>query len=258
MCGQRHRAAAPHGAADGALCRHTQPGAGIGQRGQRGNHVGALAAHFNAQRALACSGQHVLRREHGANAFVQPQALEAGCGQHDGGVLPFVELAQPGVEVAAQWLNAQVGAQRLQQGLAAQAGGAHHCALGQLGQTGVARRHQGIARVFTLQHTGQGEAAGQLHGHVFERMHGQVGAAFFQGHFQLFDKQAFAAHLGQGAVQNLVALGGHAQQRHLVTLRLQQGANMLGLPQGQAAFTGGDGQVQGSAHKVKEGRCGRA
>jgi hypothetical protein len=39
------------------------------------------------------------------------QALEAGGGQHDGVVLAFVELAQAGVEVAAQRLDLQVGAQ---------------------------------------------------------------------------------------------------------------------------------------------------
>ena len=74
-------------------------------------------------------------------------------------------------------------------------------------------------------------------------MHGQVGAAFFECGFELFDKQAFAAHFAQRPVQNLVALGGHAQERDLVALRSEQGLDVAGLPKGQAALTGGDGEV---------------
>src|SRR5256885_7953942 len=36
----------------------------------------------------------------------------------------------------------------------------------------------------------QHKAFGQLHGHVLERVHGDVGASFFQRHFQLLDEQA--------------------------------------------------------------------
>ena len=73
----------------------------------------------------------------------------------------------------------------------------------------------------------------------------QLGPAFVQGHFQFFHKQALAPHLAQCPVQNLVTQGGHAQQLHPVALRRQQGLHMLGLPERQAAFTGGDGEVEG-------------
>ena len=76
-------------------------------------------------------------------------------------------------------------------------------------------------------------------------MHGQVGTAFFQRRFQLFHKQAFATHFAQGAVQDLVATRRHAQQRDRMAQPFQQGFDVFGLPQGQAAFTGGDGEVQG-------------
>ena len=46
-------------------------------------------------------------------------------------------------------------------------------------------------------------------------MHGQVGAAVFQGSFQFFDKQTLAADLRQAAVEYLIASRGHAQQRDL-------------------------------------------
>jgi hypothetical protein len=72
-------------------------------------------------------------------------------------------------------------------------------------------------------------------------VHGQVGAAFFEGHFEFLDEQALATHLGQRAVEDLVATGGHAQHRNgALEPGLEQVANVFGLPQGQAAFTGGD------------------
>jgi hypothetical protein len=54
-----------------------------------------------------------------------------------------------------------------------------------------------VARVFALQHGGQRKAFRQLHRHILERMHGQVGAAFGHRHFQFLHEQALAAHFGQ-------------------------------------------------------------
>ena len=75
-------------------------------------------------------------------------------------------------------------------------------------------------------------------------MHRDVGAALLQSLFQLFHKQALAAHFAQAAVQNLVALRGHAQQGDRVAARLQQSLYMFGLPQRQPAFAGGDDNGQ--------------
>lgn len=72
-------------------------------------------------------------------------------------------------------------------------------------------------------------------------MHGQVGAAFFQGHFQFFDEEAFATHFGQGPIQDLVAFGGHAKQVNLTAKALaQQSLNVVRLPESETAFSGGD------------------
>ena len=83
-------------------------------------------------------------------------------------------------------------------------------------------------------------------------MHRQIGGPLLQRDFELFDKQALAAHLAQGPVQDLIALGGHAQQLDRMALLTQQGLNVFGLPEGEAAFTGGDGQV----HDVQPGKTG--
>jgi hypothetical protein len=74
-------------------------------------------------------------------------------------------------------------------------------------------------------------------------MHRQIGAAFFQSDFEFFDKQTFATDFAQRPVEDLIALGGHAQDIHLAALRSQQVLHVMGLPQSQTAFTGSDGQV---------------
>ena len=76
-------------------------------------------------------------------------------------------------------------------------------------------------------------------------MHREIRPPFFERQLQLFDEQTFAAHLGEAAVQNLIALGGHAQKGHGVAKALEQGFDVFGLPQSQAALAGGNGQVQG-------------
>ena len=88
-------------------------------------------------------------------------------------------------------------AQRAQQGDAAQAGSADHGALRQIGQAGIPVGDKGITRVFALHHAGEHKTLGQVHRHVFQGVHGQIGAAFLDRHFQFLDKQALAAHLAQ-------------------------------------------------------------
>ncbi|MOA35661.1 hypothetical protein D3C78_1571300 [compost metagenome] len=73
-------------------------------------------------------------------------------------------------------------------------------------------------------------------------MHGDVGAAFLQRQLQFLHEQALAADLGQGLVEDLVALGGHAEDFHAErrVQRLQAGFDVFGLPHGKFAFAAGD------------------
>ena len=98
-----------------------------------------------------------------------------------------------------------------------------------------------VTRVLALQHAGQRKAFRQIHRHVFQRVHRDVGPAFTQCDFQFLDKQALAAHLAQRAVQNLVALRRHAQQFDLpAQTSLQKSLDMSGLPHRQAALARSD------------------
>ena len=239
--GQRHAAAAAQRTRHRALGMHRQPGRRVGQRFQRLAQRGRIGAHLQAQRALPGRRQHHVRIDHRADARVQAQPLQARGGQHDAVVLALVELAQPGVEVAPQRLHIQVRPDRLELHHPAQARGADPRALRQRLHRLETGRDPGIARVLALQHGAQREALGHLHRHVLERVHRQVSAALLQRDFQLLDEQALAADLRQRAVQDLVTLRRHAQQLDAPAEALaQQGLDMLGLPQGQAAFAGGD------------------
>ena len=82
-------------------------------------------------------------------------------------------------------------------------------------------------------------------------MHGKVGLAAFQRRFQLLDEQPLAAHLRERAVKDAVALRRHPKQAHAVPKRLQTLLHMLRLPHGEAAFTGGDGQLHGGSKGKK-------
>ena len=75
-------------------------------------------------------------------------------------------------------------------------------------------------------------------------MHGDVGLAVFECCFQFLYEQALAADFAERAVQDLVAARGHAEQGDLVALLFKQRLDVLGLPQGEAAFAGGDGDLQ--------------
>ena len=86
-------------------------------------------------------------------------------------------------------------------------------------------------------------------------MDGQIGAPVLQRLLQLFDKQTLAADFGQGFVENLVALGGHAQNADaaLRIKRLQAVADVFGLPHRQTALAAGNHKCLGNIHGAKRG-----
>ena len=238
---QRHAAAATQPTRDGPLGQHGQERGFVAGLLQQLAQGGVVFAHLQAKRALARGRQHLRGLKTGADACAQAQPHQTRGRQHDGIKTAFVQLAQAGVQVATQGLDAQVGTHRQQLHHAAKAAGADHGTLGQGREAGVVVGDKGIARVFAFPDRGQHKARRQLHGHVFQRVHGQVRLAGFQRRFQFLDEQPFATHLGQRPVQDLVAPRGHAQQLHRqCKAGLQGGAHMFGLPQRQAALTCGD------------------
>ena len=96
------------------------------------------------------------------------EALQSGRGEDDGVVFSLLEFAQAGVDVAAQRMNVEVGADGFELRLAAQAGGADARALRQFLKARIVARAEGVARVLAFGDGGDFESWGQFGGQVFQ------------------------------------------------------------------------------------------
>ena len=83
------------------------------------------------------------------NAILHFHAQQAGGGQNNGVKFAGIQLAQPGLDVAAQVFDDQIRALLLDLHWPAQAGGTHHRALRQFFNGFIAVGDKGILRVFT-------------------------------------------------------------------------------------------------------------
>ncbi len=70
----------------------------------------------------------------------------------------------------------------------------HHLP-GRLLERRIVWRDERIARILAFENRAEREAVGQFHRHVFQRMHGEIRAAFGERGFQFLYKQALAADL---------------------------------------------------------------
>ena len=77
------------------------------------------------------------------------------------------------------------------------------------------RQHQHIPGVGTLGKRHQRQILRGLHGHVLQGVNGEIHLSLPQGQVQLLHKEALAADLVQGPVQNPVAGGLHGHQFQL-------------------------------------------
>ena len=128
--------------------------------------------------------------------------------------------------------------------MAAQGGGADDGAGRQRVQIGMAVADEGISGVFAFEYRRQFEAGIQLHRHILQRMHRDVGLTAFQRQFQLLQEQTLAADGRQRAIQYLVAARRQRHQFHhqIRVQRAQTRGHMFGLPQGELTLAGGDTQ----------------
>ncbi|MNP29883.1 hypothetical protein D3C76_1229300 [compost metagenome] len=202
--------------------------------------VGGTA--FDAHRALATGRQAVFDADGAGNAIFETQANQAGCSKNDCVVLAGIQLGQARVDVATQETDLQVWASGQQLRLATQAGGADDTAGRQIFQACISIGYEGVARVFALANAVQAQPLGEVHRHIFHRVHGDVGFLFEQSSFQLLDEQALAANFRQRRVEQLVTAADHGHQRYHKTGMglLQTGFDIFGLPQGQGTFAGSD------------------
>ena len=243
-----HLAAAFEAQQEGPFRGHGGGGAGVVEELQLFEQFGVVPAQFDAERALADGRKHHRRVEFDGDPPLQAEAVEAGAGQDDGVVLAFVELAQAGVDVAAQVENRKIGPHGGQLGFTPQARGADPGAVRQGGHTGAVVGEKGVPRGFPGRNDADEQPLGQFGGHVLHRVDGKVHFAGEQRVLDFLDEQSLAADLGQRHVQDSVPLGGdlHQFNPHLRVGLFDLALNPGGLGDGQQAGAGAD--AQGCSH----------
>src|SRR5579863_10285647 len=203
---------------------------------------GVALADFDSQRTLAGGGAHDFGGDDLFDQFGSTQALQAGGGQDDGVVFALLEFAQAGVDVAAQGMNVEVGADSFELRLTAQAAGADARTLRQFLKTRIVARAEGVARVFPFCDGGDFESGGKFGGQVFQRVHGEIDAAGGEGFFNFFRKHAFGTDHGKGDVGDFVAGGVNDFNFDFVAAGAQQRGDVVGLPERQLRAAGADAE----------------
>ena len=153
--GQWHGAAASHGTAHTALGIHTDRGGQVIEIGQGVRKLGFVRSDFNANGTLSGGWQELIGGKERLNSGLQTKPVQSGCGQHDARILAFIEFFQPGIKIAAQGFDVEIGAQGLEQNGASQTGCANSGALRQLRKALIVRGDPRIARVLTGQDADQ-------------------------------------------------------------------------------------------------------
>ena len=148
----------------------------------------AIVARLHRQRALAHGWTHHAGIEEFRDSIFQSQTPQSGRGENDGIVAAFIQFAQPGIDVAANVFDLQIGPASSKLRGAAQRTSSYASARGQILE-GAA--YQSIAWIFALRDGGQRQALRQIGGHVFQAMYGQIDRASEQRFLNFLGEQSF-------------------------------------------------------------------
>src|SRR5271170_47011 len=114
------------------------------------DQIATFGATFNADRALSRRWQTLLGRDQQRDTVGKSKPLESRGGKDDPCILPVVELAKPGLHIAAQRFDLELRKACAQLTFAAQARSTNDTAYWQLCEIFILIGNQCIARVFTL------------------------------------------------------------------------------------------------------------
>jgi hypothetical protein len=195
--------------------------------------MGVAGAAFNGERALSGCGTTDIGREPLPQPFGLLQPLQSGSGEHDGLHLAFRELAQTGVDVAAEFDVFEIGTLGAKLRLPAQTAGTNLGAGRQRRETGEVERDEGVARVDAGGNGGDGNRRCWFFGQVFQAVNGQVNAVFEQRLFNLLGKHALGADFGEGNVLDAVAGGADDFDGDFMAGSAQRGCDVVCLPERQ-------------------------
>src|SRR4029077_4719923 len=118
----------------------------------------------------------------------------------DGGVVSLLEFAQASVDIAAQRVNVEIGADGFELCLPAQAGGTDARAFREVFNFGVMTRAEGVAWVLALGDGGDFESLGKFRGQVFQRVHRKIDASGGERFFDFLGEHSLGAYLGEGDI----------------------------------------------------------
>ncbi len=144
-----------------------------------GERVAGAALH--GERALAGRGEHLERVEHLGGVVEPADPGQAGAGEQDGVEVAGADLADAGVDVAADADHLEAEAEGVQLGDPARRAGADPAADRQLAEGEAVAGDDDVARVLAQRHRGQRDAVGGSGGEVLEGVHGDVDPAVEQG-----------------------------------------------------------------------------
>ena len=142
----------------------------------------------------------------------EPEPLQARKREQGGVDLSGIELAQPGLHIAAQGPDFQIGTPPLHLRLPPQGRGADAGAARQVGERLCRAADEDIARILALKAGSQHQPLRQNRRHVFRRMNGEVDLARQQRLLDLLGKERLAPRLRQRSILNAVPGGSDAAQ----------------------------------------------
>jgi len=164
-----------------------------------------VAAHGNADGALSDGGQEIVLVENFRHVMRQAKAFQSSqCEKRRIAIAAF-QFGKPGLDIAAQQIDAQIRAQFFHHRLAAQRGRADKRTWRQRHQAFGARRDEDIAHILAREEAGNIQPVRQNGWQVFGRMDRNIDFAGKLGEIDFLGEQTFAAGLGKGAVENLVS-----------------------------------------------------
>ncbi len=185
----------------GSLGSHREAGPRIVE-GKRSFESFAFFESFDGEGALGYGGANDVGAEDFADDVSPAESAKPGGGEDYGIVVPAFHFGDPGIDVAADVLDIEVGADAAKLGDAAEGTGADRCPELDVAQLAA---DDGVAGVGALRHGGEGEAFGELGREILQAVHGEIDAPVEESLFDLAGKEAFAGDFMQGHLEYTIA-----------------------------------------------------
>lgn len=214
-------------------------------------------AGFKGECALSGSRDHFIECESLVDGLCAVEPVKTGAGEHEGVTLAFFQLAQTGINVAAQCDELEVRPEAEELCATAGAGGANACVFRQCVQGPEWLTDEGVTGVCAGWDGGEGEAGIEHSGQVFEGVDGEIDAAVCQRLFNFLDEDAFAIQTwrdDEAGVLHAVARGADDFNLYGVTTGAQLMRDVISLPESELRTTRADADLSHSVLRIR--RCG--